>query len=252
MQILSCIQGTDYVPDAVLELSETAKAYQFEEEMPQSELTNILVRLINFRAMVKNGLITDCFEILATAASIDQDLASWSLILPNDWSYTEHNTDNFQDAYKGQYHTYKNFYVASNYNNCRTARILLNDMIWDRLNSLSALQQTELDSAAIRQTITNTILQLASEISGSVFFYLHGEGVQKGLHTIPPMARGVSLLWPLWILGNNPVVPVDMKLWIIKVLANIGKTMGIRFATDQSQYLNYLASLGWSVRPYTD
>jgi hypothetical protein len=232
----------------VLELSEMAKAYQLEEEMPQSELTNILVRLITFRAMVKDGSLTDSFDILSTAATIDEDLATWSSLLPKDWIYTHHYTDNFQDAYKGHYHVYNSFYMASNYNNCRTARILVNGMIWDQLNSLSPLQQTTFDFATVRQTTTNKILQLALEICSSVFFYLHGEGIPKGLHVIPPMARGVSLLWPLWVLGNNPVVPVDMKLWITEVLANVGRTMGIRFATDQSQYLNYLASVGWTVR----
>ena len=96
-----------------------------------ASISELSYRLVNLRAAFKTGTITDPRIICETAFEIDDDLEAFRAGIPWYWEYT---TVDATDAptgtfFDGKRHVYPNLWVAEVWNNWRTLRILINQII---------------------------------------------------------------------------------------------------------------------------
>jgi len=242
-QLLGCIQRSEHVPYPILEWSDEAKKYQIEEQLPRSYLADILGRLCTFRAMLKDGLITDTQETLSDAKALDDDLVSWSENLCTDWLYND-VVWSYDDplVFERHCHVYSSFCAATTWNTYRCARIMMNEIM---LNQLAALMWSpslsmEWDIIALQETCSSTIMQMALDICASVFYHLTYDGTTLELNCAPPIGGGAFLIWPLWVAANNKRTSDSLRSWVRGKMDLLGHIMGIKNALRISDHLSKL------------
>lgn len=100
--------------------------------MTQPEpLGHVCFRLLDLRAAIKSGDMTDPIAIYAEAVEMDRHLEAWRATLKPIWSYA---TVDVVEApagthFEGKCHVYNNPWTAQVWNNWRTLRILVNRII---------------------------------------------------------------------------------------------------------------------------
>src|SRR4051812_4290533 len=125
-----------------------------------ASICEISFRLVNLRAAFKSGLSTDAEAIRETALELDGDLENWRVIAARDWSYSTNETpeSDVGVSFDGKRHTYPSLWIAEAWNNWRTLRILVNQIIIHTEVRLGGLKRP--------QTYTSILLirQLSSDI----------------------------------------------------------------------------------------
>lgn len=96
-----------------------------------ASMSELSYRLVNLRAAFKTGMITDPRIICETALEIDDDLETFRAGIPRCWGYTTVDATDAPTAtfFDGKRHVYPNLWVAEVWNNWRTLRILINQII---------------------------------------------------------------------------------------------------------------------------
>lgn len=151
-------------------------------------ISEISFRLVNLRAAVKNGEITDPRVIHDMALGIDRDLETWRAGVPVEWRYTvvdgsqvaENDRDNDGDAdtdtdpdldpdhpFEGKLHTYPTLWIAEAWTNWRILRILANQIIMQRQTPLPSIEDddTPVESTRLARRV---IQQLSTDVCISV------------------------------------------------------------------------------------
>ncbi|KAJ9608738.1 hypothetical protein H2200_006509 [Cladophialophora chaetospira] len=135
--LLACMQQYTSVPYGLVQStygfqsSPTRQQWQKRKIASPGSISEISFRTINLRAALKNRELTDPAIIRATALAIDADIASWRAALPPSWGYI--TTDKLKDA-PGSFnpessHIYTNNWIADAWNNWRTLRIIVKQII---------------------------------------------------------------------------------------------------------------------------
>jgi hypothetical protein len=106
--------------------SKTRKGWQHRNLASPSSICSISFRLVNLRAALRNGEITDVQIAIETAIGIDEALVRWRETMPTEWEYTAVESS---DSFGGSTHIYPNLWVAEVWKNWRIMRILVNQMI---------------------------------------------------------------------------------------------------------------------------
>jgi hypothetical protein len=88
-------------------------------------------RLLDLRAAIKSGDVTDPKSIYEVAVEMDRELEAWRATLQPSWSYATVDADNAPAGtyFEGKHHIYSNPWTAQVWNNWRTLRILANRII---------------------------------------------------------------------------------------------------------------------------
>jgi len=115
----------------IFQTSTIRQQWQHRSIASRGSICEISFRVVNLRAAFENGEITDPRVIRETALEIDADLETWRAGAPTKWRYS---TNLVTDAlvgtcFEGKCHVYPNFWVAHVWNNWRTLRILVNQII---------------------------------------------------------------------------------------------------------------------------
>jgi len=130
------------VPPVLMQMSHNFETSATRQQWQHRDVTSpgvtspgstleIVFRLVNFRAALKNGEITDPQVIRETALKIDGDLETWRAGVPPNWRYATINAPEAAvgTCFDGKSHVYPNPWIAEFWNHWRTLRILVNQII---------------------------------------------------------------------------------------------------------------------------
>jgi len=152
VQILCLLQGVA-LPPVILDQQRFFAQYVRTED-PVWRYQTYIVRLVNFRASLKQGIVHDPTHILAECRTLDALFAS---LYPDRFqpghSFEVVEADASDEAfYSGKYHIYENEMAHLNWNGIRCMRILINEMILEYLPKHSATPPKE-EAAQIIQIL---------------------------------------------------------------------------------------------------
>jgi hypothetical protein len=148
----------------------------------------LVIRLSNFCASLKNKTITEPSEILRTALTIDAELMALFISVPQSWNYRTVKVPMIdgeritQAVWGDNYHVYSNLAASSMWNNYRSARILIHELIIETVKDMDLVgyddngRQQRSNLADQSRQIAH---QLVEDICASVPFHL-GAGIEEG------------------------------------------------------------------------
>lgn len=178
-------------------------------------------------------------RVVSEACALDTEYDIWARTCPLQYIYqTITLNERADDVFSDHYHVYGSVWIAAIWNNYRSARILVNELILDQL---TYLYQTSPESSILwtdhcfyeNQILTSnsTLLQLCHDICASVPYFLGYNPENKGFMEQPPKSvNGNLLLWPLYTAGVTGMVSDVMRCWVAGRLQWITDVMGIRQA----------------------
>jgi hypothetical protein len=205
-------------------------------------LVMIIGKLSNLRADIRANTFNNEREIISAASAIEADLIAWLASLPPEFNYTTNVKSPFDfafqqrfrgiDPYDDQYHVYPNLWVCNSWNQYRSARIVVSEIILSHVRQISDSSSLSSLSEEFRlqcRTLRSTIRRLAVEICRGVPFYFNAHQADKEPSLPPPESYigGLVLLWPLFVAGIVENPRHGLRRWVVKCLEMIGNTMGI-------------------------
>jgi hypothetical protein len=104
----------------------------------------MVIKLADLCADVKEGRFEKPVDIIRAALSVDAAFVSLLIIAPSTWSYkiakvpTAHGVSVTPHIWGPTYHIYESVAASSMWNNYRCARILIQELILDTLDGISA------------------------------------------------------------------------------------------------------------------
>ncbi|KAJ5121846.1 hypothetical protein N7448_002977 [Penicillium atrosanguineum] len=217
-QSVSKIYREQYSSPMLAQLTESAKLHRNPEDQIQDNLGLLVIRLSNFCASLKNKTITEPSEILRTALTIDAELMALFISVPQSWNYQtvkvpildgEHIT---QAVWGDNYHVYSNLAASSMWNNYRSARILVHELIIDTVKDMNALGYDD-NGHQQRSSLANQSRQIAQQlvedICASVPFHF-GADIEDDqmFESSSPAVGDISDLtsWD-FLTGSFPIAP---------------------------------------------
>ncbi|EHK50886.1 uncharacterized protein TrAtP1_009259 [Trichoderma atroviride] len=229
------------------------------------QLSVVINRLTDFCADMKNGYIVEPTEIIRTALIIDADLVSLMISVPPSWGYATVDVPALDGKppmrafWSDTYHIYHSISASSIWNNYRSARIIIQEIIIDTIKDLEAL--TNIGSpqrSYLANQARQTVLRLVEDICASVPYILGmeiedsrhlkvsdlGASIAHGvdMRDILPSfqitgAGGLTIMWPLLVAANSGVACDDLRKWVTACLDKIGHSMGINQALAMSKLI---------------
>ncbi|KAF1810197.1 hypothetical protein P152DRAFT_102382 [Eremomyces bilateralis CBS 781.70] len=215
--LYACLQQDLAPPQALRELHQDFRGSirgKPRMTVKPGQMIDISYRLLDLRAAIKNGDMTDHDAILDVAIQMDNDLKSWRASLPPVWAYATVDAHDIPAGsyFGGKQHVYSSPYIAQVWNNWRTQRILVNRIIFDH--------QPPYDTASRSQEyfLLSLIQELSVEICISAPNFLG-------------KPRSTTLIWPLLVVAQEPLNLYNERSWATEVLRHIGSVMGVRRAS---------------------
>lgn len=268
MLATSCLQQETELPEHIFELRlELDKYVDIKNIIWESH--HVLIRFTNLYSAVKRDKLTDLREILSQSLDLDKKLVQVFSVAAEDWTFSTIYTDNDPELiYNGRFHVYQHALSAQVWNGMRAMRIMLNEMIRNVLLTGFSLKPPlfvlKVHTEQL-QTSTDVLYQISSDIISSVPQYLGynfkgnlvspdssfmspepvllrnpGRDMLADLKTSSvPLFRtaGYQLPWALFLVGVTDVVTEPILRWVIKMLKQITRVLGIQQATVLAERL---------------
>ncbi|KAI9661610.1 MAG: hypothetical protein M1821_008848 [Bathelium mastoideum] len=224
----------------------------FGEEGPTLAFDALMVRVAAFRSKslgcfrhIDSGLAKDMTtlnDLTVEAQDLDHALDTWSLGLPEDFTFSLHLLGKEADSknslqYEGATHRYATYGHAAIWNRYRAVRLVVNGV---RLRLLSAQDQFSQEAMRLDAKLENcekTINALATDMCRSIPFFftvnttkavdgpsLGAGSISESEHYIPNIAA--LLTWPLGVAVSIEAVPYHYKLWLRRRLKKIASVLG--------------------------
>jgi len=203
--------------------------------VPWAQKSKILVRLIQFTALVETKLQSfegsfidqlSLQQLIEEGDQIDQELQRWTQTLPASWNYEKilkfDGPWSVESGAPREIHIYKGIMASAEWNNYRAIRMHL----LERLLELSEQCPTFITAAP---TWIAALLEIAEDICASVPFTLGKVDMNgKFKNASAGMALGgYSLILALRMTVTCLLVPNKCRQWVICKLKYIAETMGI-------------------------
>ncbi|CAI7616208.1 unnamed protein product [Penicillium manginii] len=199
----SNIYREEYSSSSLTELSELAKQYRNTNDHVLDNLGLIVIRLTNFCAALKDATITDPSEIIRTALTLDAELMANFINVPSPWNYKSIDIPMVDGesilpmAWGTSYHIYHSIAASSMWNNYRSSRILIHELIIDTVTGLDS-SETDQTSYQQRQHLASQSRQIArqlmEDICASAPFHL-GAGSEDSMdERVAPRSGSTSPL----------------------------------------------------------
>jgi hypothetical protein len=137
-QILTaCMYQNLSVPPSLLQTSQNFKTssirrdWHKEKVASPGSISEISFQVVNLKAAIQNGHITDSDTILQQANQIDEKLVAWKATASHSWTYGTADSARTPEVtyFDEKCHVYPNLWVAEIWNNWRALRILMNQII---------------------------------------------------------------------------------------------------------------------------
>ncbi|RAK96585.1 Zn(II)2Cys6 transcription factor, partial [Aspergillus ibericus CBS 121593] len=275
--ILSHIYRQKYTSPIIGQLSMEAATYRSGDDATVDRLSSVTIQLGNLCAAIKDGTINQPAEILRAALQLDAEFMSIMSTIPASWNYETVNValargePTVDSIWGAQHHTYRNLTVSSFWNNYRSARLVLRELIVEAAGSIKELSSDDTNGQEADKLVSESreiSRRLVDDICASVPFHLgtmvddshlsklfsntatesspfpdnHHEFGSPFLSSASspfgvPAAGGFTIMWPLLIAANSGYASKQRRQWITDCLAKIGHSMGIRQALAMAQLL---------------
>jgi hypothetical protein len=161
--------------------------------------------------------------IIQSALICELELEQWEQHLPEIWR--PEIIFSTKPEVSRHHRAYRDAWSRRIWSHYHWSRILVNELL---LAYLAKLKLHTLKHELQRVKSLQMISQIASDICTSVpAQFIHGSIEFAAAEPLPRMTGVFLLLFPLAVAGA-PGVPDDLHLWVIKVLGQIGHTMGVR------------------------
>jgi hypothetical protein len=244
------------IPETIISWSLLCLPYESGEDLTASKLALLVIEFCNLRSLMTSMHdFTNSAAVVSAALMIESSLAGWAA--ENPYGYNTVPLMARSDAvFADYYHTYVSILSAASWNNYRSVRILLNELLIVQLNHLSQSQSpcedeeddfpnlAEDSQFLLQQQYRSqifhsraVIVQLTQDICASVPYYLcdaPSEGFLLTEHQhstqAPRAASGNLLLWPLFTAACTNMVSNVMITWVVQRLERIADVMGIQQA----------------------
>ncbi|CZT44530.1 related to negative acting factor [Rhynchosporium secalis] len=199
--ITNCIQRHAQVPDIISDWSQDLY-FETVEQATATTLSNLAIRYCNLRASMSSFRdYSDSERIIATACALDFEYEMWTKTCPLQYIYQTVNlNERSEDVFSDHYHVYSSVWLGALWNNYRSARILVNELILDQLGYFVP------------------------------YFLGYKSGITGFMDQAPKSVNGNLLLWPLYTAGVTGIVSDMMRVWVAGRLEWIADVMGIRQA----------------------
>ncbi|QKX53699.1 uncharacterized protein TRUGW13939_00779 [Talaromyces rugulosus] len=228
----NCLRTQTRVPEMIKELSIVVKLYRSEDTFHSENLINLVAEVSDFIAKIKADGIPYYIEVIERAQDLDKRLEAWSSSLPTRWNYAVHTYSGSQrlapdHTCNGNYHLYPDMWACNIWAYYRTARIIVNLVIRDRIPPQLSASHWE----SIFNSANGNIESLSVDILLSVPFSL-------SLRFSPPSSNegdsraggclgGYSILWPLYVAASVSAPDSLHRKLAVSHLEYIGHAMGI-------------------------
>ncbi|KAK4081650.1 transcriptional regulator family: Fungal Specific TF [Trichoderma aggressivum f. europaeum] len=267
---LSRIYQERYSSSVFNKLTEKVQRDQNPNDQILDQLATIVTRLTDLCANVTNRHIVSPTEIIRTALKLDSELVSLMVGVPRLLRYGIVNIPMFDGkpitkaVWGDSYHIYQSIPASSMWNNYRSIRIIIQELI---INTLKNLEDSESDDIGLSQRsslasqASQTALQLVEDICASVPYNLdigieddtdlkgsalkathtsisHGLDMMSTLSLFRASgAGGLTTMWPLLVAANSGFACDELRKWIANCLDKIGHSMGINQALAMSKLI---------------
>lgn len=265
-KIINSLQRRAAVPETITSWSLISLPHESGEDLTASKLSLLVIEFCNLRSLMASMHdYTNSMAIVSGALMIDASLAAWAAENPYGYN-TVSLMARSEAVFADYYNTYTSILTASSWNNYRSVRILLNELLIVQLSYLCqsefqydkeggefpnlvedsfSLLQEQYKSQLLRSRAV--IVQLTQDICASVPYYLCDAPSESLLLTEdqqptrePRAASGNLLLWPLFTAACTDMVSNVMRTWVVQRLERIADTLGIQ----QAKALAILLRLG--------
>ncbi|RDH20653.1 hypothetical protein M747DRAFT_279334 [Aspergillus niger ATCC 13496] len=229
---VTCLMRSFRIPMGLVKLHRHAAAYMDTGD-PAWKLSDIMIALAYFRALVKDRTLCDPETIIASAKYIDRNLCSLADNMPKDWQFQVVELETTSEVVMGtQYHVYPDAWVAE-------IKRQLENVLDTHLFEAVQYQQ----SVIIMQQLVSDICASVPQYCGYIPDVVDGSpdtpqatSVADGLTSayqssngIPATAGIYLLFWPLLSAGQM-ANSEKQRGWIIDRMRYIGETTGIQQA----------------------
>ncbi|TAQ83307.1 hypothetical protein B7494_g8370 [Chlorociboria aeruginascens] len=243
---MNCLLCSIRIPEELINIRKCA-ATSLDTIDPSWKMSDIVMKLANFRADVKDGLLCGNRNIVNAALEIDSEISSLAENIPVQWRFKILSIKEKSKLVFGtHYHVYSDLGIAYIWNYIRASRLLLRTEIRDQLRSIPPLSLLPIDVYNYQQS-TKVLQQMTLDICATIpqyFGHLSAEygdlllGERSTLQenafsskassdAIPPSAY--FLFWPLFNAGKMTDSDIQRD-WIIDRCRYIGTKTGVQQA----------------------
>jgi hypothetical protein len=228
----NCLRTQTRVPETIKELSKIVKLYRSEENLHSENLINLVAEVSDFITKIKADGIPYYIEVIERAQDLDKRLEAWSSSLSTRWKYTVHTYSGSQrlvpdHTCNGRYHLYPDMWACNIWAYYRTARIIVNLVIRDRIPpSLNASQWESIFSSANRN-IESLSVDILLSVPFSLSLRFSPPPLNEGDSRAGGCLGGYYILWPLYVAASVSAPNSLHRKWAVSHLEYIGHAMGI-------------------------
>lgn len=212
------------------------------------DLTIIMANLANFRQKIDTGEVFDPLIILNYLGTIQRDMREWAKnISPSCYYDTISTKQPFSvtsrfsfTSFQSYSHKYSRIWTANMWNEYRTTKLQIYDMILTHLRPQATRADDSAESAAARINCLHArkeMAKISEEICCSVPYILGLLSFDGSQSTVKNSFGGFVLLWPLTVAALGYQYPSPVPEFVFKCFDLISSCMGIRQGIAFRQYL---------------
>ncbi|PWY69703.1 hypothetical protein BO70DRAFT_432353 [Aspergillus heteromorphus CBS 117.55] len=247
--VLSRIYQERYCSPILAQLTEEAPKYRDPNYRTIDRLGILVIKLSTLCAAVKDGTIQQPTDIIRRSLSLDADFMSTLLAIPPTWAYStvevphSEGGSRMHSVWGTRFHIYRNLTISSAWNNYRSARLVIHELIITAAKSLqhSSNMNTRNEQESLILQSERTCHQIVEDICASVPFHLGATAGDAdacgGIAASPTGAGGITVVWPLLIAANSGFASPTLRNWVTDCLDKIGHSLGINQALAVAQLL---------------
>lgn len=178
--------------------------------------------------------------------AIDTNLVSWANSLPEGWAYTTMKPAEGSlysrpgILLRGEYHTYPSMRMATAWNNYRSGRIIVNEVILDQLVELERHHQSAAgapieENARLEGQSRKILAQMVQDICAGALYHIGSCLLDDDQTAISNQQQNVAaggylLMWPAFLAAACSYTHTEAHHWLTQCLEKIGYRMGIHQA----------------------
>lgn len=244
----NCIQTGFPVPQHIIELRKQYAQY-IDTESPIWHIGDTMIKLTLLRSRVanKSNNNNDMDQILQDALDLDLEFKTITTRLSAEMPYHTCVDPSEPQFHKGTYHIYPTVWTLYAWNNLRSGRCLLHQLIRSQmLKGFSAIPPRFLSPGytSIFQESLETLLQMINDILCSAAQLIGWIPTPNLTPEKDPITAGARLLiWPFYVvihictsMGLFATI-LGIEKYMMNVLAEVGRQTGILAATLLSSLL---------------
>ena len=207
--------------------SQVRRQWQTRDVATPGSLSEISIRVVNLRAIFKQGN-SEPDLIRTTALGINDDLDAWEAVIPLKWRYTAVDATAEEDCYNRKKHSYPNLWVADAWNNWRAVRTVVHQILYYNETRVAS------PDTVLQTTALNIMKAMAIEICISVSSFENTPReyliLTECMHRVNHITEVSSLIQPLFCVARNELNSRNLRTFAIVKLRAISYLTGIRKA----------------------